>query len=676
MRRRNLEELAIYKLERAVDSIPFWDIRSLFIEKTSDIVYLILNNKIYGIICLGDLLHRMRNGIVPIMKNFTKMEGFQDDVARELFAARNNIQKIPVINGAGEELLGDYSRWDDTREPWIRWVIGQNVVWNKLKKYIKENHYQRVYLIKPVREKAWIEKEIISLFLSKKVVIDQIKKGQLIKSVCATEKNLIIATDEDEWRGALCIEAIDYKNIDSNFDLFGFSRFYEEVDRFDKQERMNHYSIVSEGGYAESCFEELRKKGVSILTFYNNVYHMSDYIKRVARKQLDDSKEFHLEQGEFWPADTEVGKKFFADLLDNEDYISGVAQREILQGHQRHKEGIKDYKSNYYNVVSGRRKTCYQPKTYQKTIYMFGLCLIMGAYLEDQYTIASQLQKKLCENGECFRVENCGSYRNIFEVMQETVFYEGDIIIVWTGENTYQGIDSVELRSIFEDHNVPVEWCLGTFTHINHKMSKIIADTFYKQIEGKLKSICGETKKKNKEIRFRVQNYRDIFGKYIYTTYIDKYFSGIKESDVRGCIVVELNLEPALYKDILENICSEVDELLVFIPRKIVGTKYNFEEYISEFIGFTQENIKVVSGDGKIPYLNFFGSYYSEGDIIPEQAELDAKFFSQCIAKPLNIKYRFGFQGKFFDSRINQYSNILKKELPKYGIKYIELSKE
>lgn len=101
MRRRDLRELAIYELESEVDSVQFQSIRSLFVEKTSDIVYLTFNKRLYGIICLGDLLHHMRDGKVPIVKNFTKLEGFCDDKAREIFAVKKNIQKIPVIQEWG-----------------------------------------------------------------------------------------------------------------------------------------------------------------------------------------------------------------------------------------------------------------------------------------------------------------------------------------------------------------------------------------------------------------------------------------------------------------------------------------------------------------------------------------------------------------------------------------------
>lgn len=101
MIRRPLEDLAVYELDRATDVIRFVDIRELYKNKTSDIVYLNLEGKLFGILCLGDLLHRMKDGIVPVVRDFTRLMDFEDDRARDIFKEKKNIQKIPVINENG-----------------------------------------------------------------------------------------------------------------------------------------------------------------------------------------------------------------------------------------------------------------------------------------------------------------------------------------------------------------------------------------------------------------------------------------------------------------------------------------------------------------------------------------------------------------------------------------------
>lgn len=97
MHKRELDELAIYHLESETDDIDIGLLHDLYVEKTSDIVYFIFEDRLYGIVCYGDLLHHMHNGNVRIVKNFTKLNDFCDDKAREIFESRNNIQKIPVV---------------------------------------------------------------------------------------------------------------------------------------------------------------------------------------------------------------------------------------------------------------------------------------------------------------------------------------------------------------------------------------------------------------------------------------------------------------------------------------------------------------------------------------------------------------------------------------------------
>ncbi len=672
MRRRDLRELAIYELESEVDSVQFQSIRSLFVEKTSDIVYLTFNKRLYGIICLGDLLHHMRDGKVPIVKNFTKLEGFCDDKAREIFAVKKNIQKIPVIQEWGGVISGDYSRWDDAEKAWIKWIVDQEAVWDKLKKYLKETGYEKIYVISPVTEKSWIEIIILKLFARKKIDVVSIKKEQLKQLLQESEKSLVIVTDEDEWRGIECIDEFDYRTINDRLTWSTFSRLFHEINKYDKHERLNHYSAVKEGDKASNSLKELQEKGVNVLAFYNDVYYLSDYVKKIARRQSHTGKVYGLKKGNFWPSATEIGQEYFGELLENEDYLSGVAQKQILHGHSIHRGNIS-YSSTYYNVIDGQRKTCFQPEHDCGRIYLFGLCMIMGAYLEDQYTIASQLQKELCDRGFYYRVENLGAYENVFEKMQQVIFHKGDIVIVWTGENTYDGVESADLRKIYEKHDIPAEWCLGTFTHMNHKVARIIAEELYYKIEKYIEKDPKETKG---DILFQIQDYSDILGAYIKKTYLDRNFKNREQDEKKivGCLLTELNTAPEIYNDILHSACLKVDELIVFIPWKPANTKYSFEEYIAVIseLALGNDKIKVVSGDGYVPYYNFFQSYYLEEEVSLDQARMDVKIFAQCIARPLHISYRFGVSDQ--NSRqANPYNEILKAELPKYGIRYVEL---
>lgn len=677
MRKRSIEELAVYELQEETDIIEFGLIRELLMHKTSDIVYLTIGQKVYGIVCLGDILHHMEGGQVSIAKTFLYINGFQADRAREIFARQGNIQKIPVIKS--EILQGDYSRWDDAELAWIQWIAAQKSVWGRLNQYLKEQYYKRIYVIEPTVQKERI-KEIIIKVLSERKEICLIPKEQVSKLFLQeSEHTLFVMADEDERRGMMCIQAAGFADMGIKADIVTFSKLYGEIDKFDKQERLKHYGIAIEGECAKECFTSLQEKGVKVLALYNDIYYMSDYIKNTVRKHLRYIKKFQLKTGEFWPIESAIGKEFFAELLDGEDYAKGVAQQEIIQGHIMQSKGVTDYSSVYYNVENGRRKTCFQPENCQGKVYMFGNCIIMGAYLEDQYTIESQLQKKINTDGINYCVENCGMYASVFEVLQQMVFREGDVVIIWTGENTYAGIESVELRSIFEKNNIPAEWCLGSFAHINHKITEMIADTLYSIIRTYLQREGNSLPGSDAEVRFEVQNYGDILGTYIKAMYLERYFTDEEQQAniIRGCLVAEGNIIPDLYLEPLQKICGEVDELIVFIPGNLESAQYSFAEYVIKMSELIQDNkkIKIIPGDEYVPYFNFIPTYYLDyagKDISATQSVLDAKFFAQCIAEPLSIAYRFRVMGS--DSlKIDQYNKVLKEELPKYGVKFIEL---
>ena len=674
MRKRALDELAVYELGSETDFIEFGVIQALFIEKTSDIIYFTVDGTLYGIICMGDILHHMKDGMVPIMKRFTYMCEFQDDIARDTFAQKTNIQKIPVVKEG--ILIGDYSRWNDNEKAWIKWVVSQKTIWNRLKKYLKEKMYREVYVLNPVSSKEWIKKVVEEFFLSLKVNIVTIQKEDVTERIPELDDCLILTVDQDERRGLMCLEP-NCASENKKFGLASFSMFYKILEQYDKMIRTMHYSIVAEGDQTENSFKALQKKGITVVSLYNGIYNMSDYIKKTVKKQNEYLKEYQLKSDEFWPVDSGVGKAFFAELLENEDYVSGFAQKEILNGHAKHKQKVSEYSSKYYNVIDGYRKTCYQPETCSAKIYMFGPCVIIGTYLEDKYTIASQLQKRICINGFNYQVINCGSYDNIFDAMHNIEFYEGDMILIWTGENTFSGIDSVDFRDVWEDNNVPAEWYMGTMSHTNHKMTELAADALYMKIKKYLHKKNTNILEEKRKVKIQIENYRDILGTYMRTTYIDRYFSAMEQNSnvVRGCLIVETNVDPTFYVHILQDIYTEVDELIVFIPKMNIDVSYSFEEYVLAMssVDHGSNKIKLIPSERCVPYHNFFPFFYWQVDFSREQALADIKIFIQCIAEPLNIKYRFGVQIENRSLLSKQYGEFLSEELSKYGVKYIEL---
>lgn len=675
MHKRELDELAIYKLESELDDIDISLLHDLYVEKTSDIVYLTLDDKLCGIVCYGDLLHHMHDGTVRIVKNFTKLNDFCNDEARKIFASSNNIHKIPVVNKENK-LLGDYSRWEDGDAGWVQWVISQISIWKSLRNYLKEKGYQKVYIVNPIKEKLWIKEIINELFESKKINIISIDKIKLPELLHEKDKSLVMTADEEERRGVICIDGYDYRNKNDKLDWHHLWSLYYELKTYNQRRILNHYGIAREGENGRKVFMELQQKGINVVAIYNDIYYLPDYIINLIQNINYQVKIHNLKSEMFPPVNSDWGESFFGDLLQNEDYYTGTAQENIMYGYNCniYKPDTK-YLSEYYNIIDGHRKTLYQPPNYVGKIYMFGACTIMGAYLEDQYTIASLLQKKLNDAGYRYCVENCGAYGNVFEKMKKNTYHKGDIIIVWTGDGAFADIDTVEIRHLFEENNIPPEWFVDALGHINHEAASVIGEALYKQVRKYLKQGSKQTSTDREEdVLFTIANYADVLGNYVRHIYLNRYFVVDDMAKYNwGGVIVDLNISPNKYEKILRKASVVTDHIIVFIPENVPKTEYNFQEYIGamQIISLEGIDIKVVSGEGFVPYYDLLISYYRPLAIEIEDVRQEVKFFAECIARPLNIKYRFDY-GQHNNEKMIQYSQMVKEELSKYDIEYIE----
>lgn len=681
MHKRELDELAIYKLENEVDDIDIRLLHDLYVEKTSDIVYLTLDDRLYGIICYGDLLHHMHNGVVRIVKDFTKLSGFCTDEAKKIFESRNNIHKIPVVNKE-DKLLGDYSRWEDGNEGWVQWITSQSSIWNSLKSYLlKVKGYQKVYIVNPIKEKLWIKDTIVEIFESKKINIISMDKMDLPKLLQEKDKSLVVTADEEELRGVNCLDGYVYSTINDRLDWCHLLSLYRTLEKIDRRRLVDHYGIAREGGDGKKIFLEMQQKGINVVAIYNNVFYLSDYIKEMTKKINHQVNFYNFRTGELLPLNSAWSEAFYGDLLQNEDYQIGTAQKNIFDGKimQRRTMNVckldANYSSEYYNVADGRRKTLCQPQDCVGKIYMFGACTIVGTYVEDQYTIASVLQKKLNDAGYRYCVENYGAFENIFEKMITITYRKGDIIIVWIGDGAFSGIDTVEIRHLYEENNVPPEWFTDSFVHVNHRINGIIGEALYTQVRKYLEQGSEQTgTQKEEEVSYMITDYAGIMGNYVRSIYLNRYFVVDDMAKYSwGALIVDLHISPDVYEEILRKASVVIGHVIVFVPEGVVKTEDSFQEYIGAMqkIALKGTEIKVVSGDGFVPYCDLLSSYYLLSAMEIEDIRQEVKFFAECIAKPLNIKYRFDY-GQHTNEKMIQYSQVLKEELPKYDIEYIE----
>ena len=667
MRRRNLEELAIYELAAETDSIDSSLLLDLYSDKASDIVYFTLKGKLHGIICLTDLQNRMKDGIVTINTKFSKMSGFDEEQAKKKFAL-NSFTKIPVVNET-DCLLGDYSNLDDMDKAFAEWITGWKNIWVYLKKDLKRDYYQKIYIVNPGRGKQYLKTYIVKVFEIAKVSVTFIEKEELKILKQNTERSLIIVTDVEELRVVFCINAINRLESNSNLTYMTFINLWNHVIKCARNRRFTHYAETNDLIMGKSLLSELHNRGVNILAIYNDVYYVSDYIKNLFQQNQYYQKRYGYNR--FWPVESEIGKEFFGELLENEDYRSGNAQRDISTGDSPLN---LNYTSKYYNMIDGFRKTCYQPDQYYSSIYLFGPCLIRGSRVEDQYTIASQLQKRLNDEGYSYLVINRGGFvgESVFQELCRTVFHRGDIIIIFTGFNTYENIESVEIRRVFEENKVPTGWCIDLPVHMNHKATGLIVTSLYDNLKKYLIPENRATENEENIVIGREKSFR-ILKELTQMVYLDTWFGSIDRQVIRGGILVDFDITPFMFEQVLLDIFTLVEELIVFVA-PAGNHLHDWTEYVAAILKMAspEHKIRVVPGDTFVPYQPTLPSYYTDDELAEEAVVEEARLFAECIAEPLNIQYRFGF-GSGTSEKMIQYNQILKTELPKSGVQYIEL---
>lgn len=124
------EKLTRYNMHDEKDDVQFNELESLLMKRPADIIYCEKGGKLYGIISMGDIYRADKEGkdFVSVNKQFTSVEMGKYMYARHIFRDTNQINELPIVNHMNE-LVGEYSRWDD--------LISVNILYQlKSNKYV------------------------------------------------------------------------------------------------------------------------------------------------------------------------------------------------------------------------------------------------------------------------------------------------------------------------------------------------------------------------------------------------------------------------------------------------------------------------------------------------------------------------------------------------------------
>ncbi len=406
-------------------------------------------------------------------------------------------------------------------------------------------------------------------------------------------------------------------------------------------------------------------------------------------------------------ADVQLLWSYYDDLPEcSKEYIKGVyhvdgSNAEVINGVKY----LCNIESEYFNVINNMRYTVGNPQEYQNTVHFYGNCIAVGAFTEDKYTIASQLQHKLQDSpldGKTYRVlnhSNWGDFPDSMKQIPQSRLQAGDIVIVITHNLkglrvflNYGYLDS-SINEVFASNHGLGE-IFFDYCHMNHRGYRLMTERIYS-----LLSLPEDTLMK------RRSDLKDVFLKDIrlnrrsgqsgrigrggrigqsgnevgqeapvlndYISYL--HAERIAESGEIGGLVMNCNPFTLGHKFLVEEALKQCDYLYIFVVEEdksffpFADRLRLVENGVSEYA-----NVKVLPSGNFIISSITFPEYFIK-DTKPDvciDASQDIRIFAHDIAPALNITKRFVGEEPL-DPITNQYNQAMRDVLPDYGISVI-----
>ncbi|MDE7177471.1 MAG: adenylyltransferase/cytidyltransferase family protein [Lachnospiraceae bacterium] len=641
------EKLTCFYLTDENDEVSFGQLSSILMERPSNVIYCEKNMKLYGIISMGDVHRAYEAGkdFVTVNKCFTSVRPNEYMRVKQIFKDNNKINALPVVS-VDNELLGEYSRWDD-------FIAINDFEQLKANKYAEDfwKKNRRFALVNPCKDFVK-KKELMRIWydnlLNMDVQVSIIDRKDIMDIV--EHVDYILFTDEDELRGT---KTLYHDILNKKFDGLK-AKTYDALG-----------DVIGEA-VGDEILKEIISNGVHVFTL-NTEDNKREYWKNLQRDILDKYSKIGKKPlgNDIFPE--EFREDFYAELY-SEEYIKKMtgylAEEEHIDGISK----LKDTDREKYKVKDGERRTLNQPSDYQRCIYFYGPCIIIGHNVADEHTIESYLQARLNEKGYKVKCVNYGAFSDQMTELNRVVSTKlnaGDIVILFNENRKYVGVPSINLIDICEKHKVPATWMLDDPLHSNHKLNSVYADEILKILEPIVQ------KKLDKKEQVEMKSDFITFG------YLERCFHGFAETHTGtiGAIVMNCNPFTLGHRYLIEQAIKQIDHLIIFVVEEDKSV-FTFKERFAMVVEGTKDikNLTVVPSGNFILSQTTFPEYFLkiEDEDIVHNVEYDITLFAEQIAPKLNITYRF--VGEELEDRVtNEYNAAMKRILPEHGIHIVEI---
>lgn len=472
------------------------------------------------------------------------------------------------------------------------------------------------------------------------------------------------------------LDAVVYIGVNSN--VF----FYKDND---KVELININSICQELAMsydlATDVLPTLAAKGIKVFTFlYPEIYTLNYMLRARGLPPFKRKPYLHVMAKD--PNYAEDVKQFYKELYTPE-YVQGILKRPSVvevNGLRRY----ADFHTDYYNIVDGKRLTTHTPPETVHTVHFFGKCVAMGRYVEDKYTIPSQLQRYICRDFDGYEVVNYGIEADveINKKLRNIRFKEGDIIILlYRHYEVYRrkGLDvNYMLDLILKETQEHREYFLDSPEHFNHIINGKIAEQIFNTISDSLEEYLHLTDTgRYFSYSDDAQSASDTLAAsnpelYEFVKVLSLKKQPVPEGGIAGSIVMNCNPFTLGHRYLIEQAASQCDVLYIFVVEEDKSV-FCFEDrfrLVKEGTADLKNVFVMPSGSFMISTLTF-PEYFNKDNPgeVKVDPSMDVEIFGKYIAPALDIKVRFAGEEPL-DVVTNRYNETMKRILPAYGVEF------
>lgn len=552
-----------------------------------------------------------------------------------------------------------------------------------------------------IKEEACTQERLYGFFLSHKTEVAYFVEGEIMKGVISIGDLERSLKSKD---GELL--------INKNFFFVQYRNSYNKAKKFFKEHpTVNEIPCVSKKGKFQGIIKyekdektrEVQRKGLE--RAYKLQWHQGEILRFIKsscatvflcsmdkkkadvnltvrdRRIMNERIKRKVENGNLGLTEDEWkifwGKDWYSGI--NDDFKIESSKLGIKNTCGGYKP--EDFAGKIFTFLDGERRTLGHAcgKMSSGKIYMYGPCIVVGAYCKDDQTIASHLQEILNQEDISWNVLNrgvCVQTDCINRAFMES-FSKDDIVIIimekeWLPNNYYME-NGIDFTDVFIDDDV-CQNIVDAYFHCNGVMNRKIAEKIFEVLDREGIFNCCQTG----DAAVSIQDY---YISWDMSHYFQKYFIEYKlfadYKKTTGAIVMNCNPFTLGHRYIIERALEYADQLYVFVveeDRAYFSFKDRFK-MVKKGVEDLKHVTVVPSGKYILSYDTFSQYFKKEQVKTVESMDYDIYIFAEVVVKHLNIKYRFVGEEPF-DVVTKEYNNTMKKILPQFGVEVVEFPRK